>query len=196
MKLHQKKQFWIFDMDGTLTIAQHDFLAIKQELGIPADIDILTSLSMLPPNIKKQKRIELDEIEFKIAKLAKASHGCFNFLKTIHSQTKTLGILTRNSFVNSLETLSAAGILSFFTEQNIICRDRAIPKPNPDGILYLMKQWNAKPEETIMIGDYVFDLEAGKRANVETIYIDPTGLFPFQKEANYKVTKLEEILYL
>ncbi|PKA00235.1 phosphatase [Leptospira levettii] len=196
MKLHQRKQFWIFDMDGTLTIAQHDFLAIKQELGIPVNVDILTSLSSLPPNIKKQKNKELDKIEYKIAKLAKASHGCFEFLQTIHSQTKTLGILTRNNYVNSLETLNAAGISNFFPGQNIICRDRAIPKPNPDGILYLMKQWNAKPEETIMIGDYLYDLEAGKRANVETIYIDPTGSFPFQKEASYKVTKLEEILYL
>ncbi|HCR31850.1 MAG TPA: HAD family hydrolase, partial [Stenotrophomonas sp.] len=26
---------WVFDMDGTLTVAMHDFERIKRELGIP-----------------------------------------------------------------------------------------------------------------------------------------------------------------
>ena len=107
-----------------------------------------------------------------------------------------MGILTRNSFKNSLETLKAAGISDFFSQNDIVCRERAIPKPNPDGIFYLMKQWNAIPEETVMIGDYLFDLEAGKQANVDTIYIDPSGSFPFRLQSNYQITKLEEILLL
>lgn len=196
MKLHQRKKYWIFDMDGTLTIAQHDFLAIKNELGIPIENDILTSLSQLPPNLREQKKLELDAIELKIAKLAKASYGCYHFLQKIKGFSKKLGILTRNSFNNSLETLEAAGISDFFSHNDIVCREKTIPKPNPDGILYLMKQWNAFPEETIMVGDYLFDLEAGKKANVETIYIDPSGSFPFLKEANYHITKLEDIFTL
>ncbi|ABZ95175.1 HAD family hydrolase [Leptospira biflexa] len=196
MKLHKRKKYWIFDMDGTLTIAQHDFLAIKNELGIPIDNDILTSLSQLPPNIREQKKIELDDIELKIAKLAKASQGCEILLKEIKVNPNRLGILTRNSFKNSLETLKAAGISDFFSQNDIVCRERAIPKPNPDGIFYLMKQWNAIPEETVMIGDYLFDLEAGKQANVDTIYIDPSGSFPFRQQSNYQITKLEEILLL
>ncbi|MGE8273775.1 MAG: HAD family hydrolase, partial [Stenotrophomonas sp.] len=27
---------WVFDMDGTLTVAMHDFARIKRELAIPA----------------------------------------------------------------------------------------------------------------------------------------------------------------
>ncbi|MGV3664737.1 MAG: HAD family hydrolase [Leptospira bouyouniensis] len=196
MKLHQRKKYWIFDMDGTLTIAQHDFIAIKTELGIPIEKDILTSLSQLPQTLREQKQLELDEIEFKIAKLAKASHGCYNFLQELQSFSTKLGILTRNSYKNSIETLTAAGISKFFSHTDIVCREKAKPKPNPDGILYLMKQWNALPKETIMVGDYVFDLEAGKKANVETVYIDPSGLFPFKKEANFHITKLEDIFSL
>ena len=30
-----KRKHWIFDLDGTLTIAVHDFNAIRKELGIP-----------------------------------------------------------------------------------------------------------------------------------------------------------------
>ncbi|KPW40478.1 hypothetical protein ALO66_05453, partial [Pseudomonas coronafaciens pv. atropurpurea] len=39
---------WVFDMDGTLTVPVHDFAAIKRELDIPQDHDILGHLAALP----------------------------------------------------------------------------------------------------------------------------------------------------
>lgn len=39
---------WVFDMDGTLTVAVHDFAAIRVALDIPAEHDILTHLAALP----------------------------------------------------------------------------------------------------------------------------------------------------
>lgn len=55
MDFHQRKKNWIFDMDGTLTIAIHDFSDIKRQLGLPQDTDILTSLSRLPPEESLEK---------------------------------------------------------------------------------------------------------------------------------------------
>ncbi|MBP42781.1 MAG: HAD family hydrolase, partial [Deltaproteobacteria bacterium] len=36
-----KRKHWIFDLDGTLTVAVHDFDAIRKELGIPAGLPII-----------------------------------------------------------------------------------------------------------------------------------------------------------
>ena len=36
---------WVFDLDGTLTLAVHDFAAIRRHLGIPAQADILHHLA-------------------------------------------------------------------------------------------------------------------------------------------------------
>ena len=36
---------WVFDMDGTLTIAVHDFAAIRRALEIPEEDDILHHLA-------------------------------------------------------------------------------------------------------------------------------------------------------
>jgi phosphoglycolate phosphatase-like HAD superfamily hydrolase len=44
-----------------------------------------------------------------------------------------------------------------------------------------------------MVGDYVFDLEAGRRAGSATVYIDPTGEFPWQDSADLPITNLAEI---
>lgn len=196
MSFFKRKKNWIFDMDGTLTIAKHDFDAIKIELKIPLDTDILTSLSKLPELEAKKKHIQLDEIELKIAKLSIPSPGSSEILNELKTQSTNIGILTRNSFSNSIETLKAAGLIDFFHPDFIFCRERALPKPNPEGIFRLMELWNAIPEETVMIGDYVFDLEAGAGACVDTIYIDPTGEFPFKHAATHCIRELGEILNL
>jgi phosphoglycolate phosphatase-like HAD superfamily hydrolase len=44
-----------------------------------------------------------------------------------------------------------------------------------------------------MVGDYVFDLEAGRRAGSATVYLDPTGEFPWQDRADLPITTLAEI---
>lgn len=42
------RSHWVFDLDGTLTVAVHDFAAIRQELSIPDGCDILGHLAALP----------------------------------------------------------------------------------------------------------------------------------------------------
>ena len=44
-----------------------------------------------------------------------------------------------------------------------------------------------------MVGDYVFDLEAGRRAGSATVYLAPTGEFPLQDLADLPITTLAEI---
>jgi phosphoglycolate phosphatase-like HAD superfamily hydrolase len=44
-----------------------------------------------------------------------------------------------------------------------------------------------------MVGDYLFDLEAGRRAGSATVYLDPTGAFPWKDRADLPITNLAEI---
>ena len=46
-RLHQRNH-WIFDLDGTLTISAHDFVAIREKLGLDADVPILEALNAMP----------------------------------------------------------------------------------------------------------------------------------------------------
>ena len=43
-----KRKFWIFDLDGTITVAAHDFSAIRNELGIPTGMPIVETIKSLP----------------------------------------------------------------------------------------------------------------------------------------------------
>ena len=52
---------FIFDLDGTLTVAVHDFDAIRAELGLPVGRPILEELATLPLAEAAELRERLDE---------------------------------------------------------------------------------------------------------------------------------------
>lgn len=63
----QQIRHWVFDMDGTLTVAVHDFAAIKVALEIPQTHDILTHLAALPADEAAAKHAWLLEHERELA---------------------------------------------------------------------------------------------------------------------------------
>jgi phosphoglycolate phosphatase-like HAD superfamily hydrolase len=57
----------------------------------------------------------------------------------------------------------------------------------------LLSGWKASPDRSVMVGDYLFDLEAGRRAGSATVYLDPTGEFSWQDLADLPIKTLAEI---
>jgi len=188
-----QRPFWIFDLDGTLTVAAHDFDAIRAELGLTPGRPILEALEMLPPAEAAPLWKRLDELELEIAGRAQPSPGAAELLEALGRRGTRLGILTRNSAQSARVTLEAAGLGEFFADQDLIAREHAPPKPRPDGILRLLRQWNARPESALIVGDYRFDLEAGRAAGIATIYFDDSASHAFAEQADLHVTRLEQL---
>ena len=44
-------------------------------------------------------------------------------------------------------------------------------KPNPEGIIKIIKTWNLDPDEVIFIGDMTTDVQAGKSAEVTMVCV-------------------------
>jgi HAD superfamily hydrolase (TIGR01509 family) len=189
----KQRDCWIFDMDGTLTLSIHDFEGIKRDLGLPAGQPILEELAKLPPTIADPLYQQLEALELEIAHQSVAQDGAYELLSELRSRDYKIGILTRNSKNNAKATLAACGLAKFFPSELILSRDCCPPKPSPDGILKLLSEWDAPPHRSVMVGDYVFDLEAGKRAGSATVYIDPTGDFAWKAQADVAVTSLTTI---
>ncbi|AFY93097.1 HAD family hydrolase [Chamaesiphon minutus] len=185
---------WIFDMDGTLTVSIHDFDGIKRILGLPIDRPILEALNELPAAQAAQLHQQLDALELDIAHQATAQVGARELLTKLRSRGDRIGILTRNSKPNAQATLAACGLAEFFPAESILSRHCCPPKPSPDGIWQLLSSWSASPERSVMVGDYLFDLEAGRRAGSATVYLDPTGEFPWQDRADLPITTLAQII--
>ncbi|MGY4531738.1 HAD superfamily hydrolase (TIGR01509 family) [Pseudomonas sp. TE3786] len=170
---------WVFDMDGTLTIAVHDFAAIRRELEIPAEDDILHHLAALPAEVAAAKHAWLMEHERELALNAQPAPGAIELVRELHERGHQLGILTRNAHSLALLTLQAIGLGDCFATVDILGRDEAPPKPHPGGLLHLAEQWQVAPSEMVMVGDYRFDLDSGRAAGTHTVRVNvPENLWP------------------
>lgn len=163
---------WVFDMDGTLTIAVHDFAAIRRALQIPESDDILHHLAALPPEQAAPKRAWLLDHERELACAARPAAGAFELLQALRERDCRLGVLTRNAHELALVTLETAGLGDFFRTEDILGRDEAPPKPHPGGLLQLAARWGIEPRAMMMVGDYRFDLECARAAGARSVLVN------------------------
>ncbi len=188
-----KRTHWVFDLDGTLTVPIHDFQAIRETLGIPPEQGILESLAAMPAEKARILFEKLDAIEIELARQTQPALGVNALLSTLHQRGCQLGILTRNTQQNAWLSLKALGVESYFSQECVLGRENAAPKPDPDGILKLSCHWKTPPNEMVMAGDYLFDLQAGRSAGTATIHVDRTSTFPWPDWTDLGITTLEEL---
>lgn len=193
MTMLKNKKFWLFDMDGTLTNAMHDFDAMRATLGLPAGVPILEALADMDPAAAAIKHRELDDMELKMAADATAQLGSHELLDHLHSAGASVGIVTRNGKQIAKATLKACGLDTYFTDQSIISRDCCTAKPDPAGVNLLLSRWNATADNAVMVGDYLFDLEAGHRAGTTTVHMDVNGEFAWPEFTDLAVKSLPEL---
>jgi len=181
-------------MDGTLTHAVHDFDKIRADLGLPPGEPILEALSRLPPKLAQPLWEQLDAIEVDLARQATPVPGVAALLATLDRRGCMLGIVTRNSLVSVRETLRACELAEYFPEKYIKDRDCGAPKPEPDALLELMQLWRAARDDVVMVGDFLYDLQAGRAAGVATIYVDYAHTAQWSEYADISVTRLDQLL--
>ena len=195
MSLHTKS-FWIFDFDGTLTLPVHDFEHIRRELDMPVIADILGYLDSLPEADASWRHARLQEIETELAYQAKPAPGALDTVAKLHKSGAQLGILTRNDRDIALLILETIGIGHYFAEDNVLGRKEAPPKPDPAGIHHLMAKWGAEPSKAVMVGDYLFDLQAGRAAGVTTVHVGRLDGKAWLEYTDHAVATLNELLAL
>lgn len=191
-----RRPFWIFDMDGTLTVAVHDFDAMRAELGLRPREPILEQIAAEPVARARSLLERLDAIELELAEQARAADGAHALLERLCARGARLGILTRNSFANAQATLRACALERFFAPECVVGREAAAPKPDPAGIHRLLAHWRAEPHQAVMVGDYRYDLLAGRAAGTATVYVDLSRGFPFREHADVAVGSLDALAEL
>jgi HAD superfamily hydrolase (TIGR01509 family) len=192
--LIKQRNHWIFDLDGTLTVSAHDFEHIRRELGLAPETPILEALHAMPEAEAAPLWEQLNELEFYYAGKSSVMQGATELLQKLHDDGRQLAILTRNTMPVVQQTLEACRLHHFFPVEHILDRDACIPKPSPDGIRHLLEFWRADADDTVMVGDYLYDLEAGKGAGVATIHVDTRGDVDWSQYTDIRVEGLGEIV--
>ncbi len=87
---------WVFDMDGTLTVAVHDFAAIRVALSIPREQDLLTHPAALPADEAGAKQSWLHGPCRDLARGSKPATGAGELVRELAGRGHGLGIPTRH----------------------------------------------------------------------------------------------------
>lgn len=168
----REARHWVFDMDGTLTVAVHDFALIRRELDIPAEDDILHHLAALPAEAASRKRAWLLDHERELALASRPAVGAVALVRALCERGCRLGILTRNARELALVTLQAIGLDDCFAAGDILGRDEAPPKPHPGGLLHLAERWGVSPGALVMVGDHRMDLQCARAAGAHALLVN------------------------
>jgi len=188
-----RRGHWIFDLDGTLTVGIHDFAYIREVLGVPKGGDILGHLNGLPEAESLLLKGKLGAIEEELAERTEAAVGAVGLLGLLSERGVRIGVLTRNTRANALRTLNRIGVAPFIAESDVLGRDEALAKPDPDGIFKLSRRWGTAATELVMVGDYALDLQTGRAAGAATIHVDPSRAFRWPELTDLAVGSLAEL---
>jgi HAD superfamily hydrolase (TIGR01509 family) len=154
----------IFDLDGTLVDSGLDFDLIRSEMGIAKQLPILEALAEPHPDNERRWSI-LAEHELRGVERAQLFPGVREFLDELARREILRAVLTRNS------RISARAVLGRFDidVHALHARDDGPVKPDPAGIWRICEKWGFQPSECVMIGDYRYDIEAGRSAGSHTV---------------------------
>lgn len=186
------KKGWVFDLDGTLTIAVHDFAQMRRTLEMAPDADILATIAALPQPERLRQTLKLDLLEEQYAQQARAATGVLELIPRLAQQGCRLGIFTRNTKAMAQVSLEAINLAQYFATEFIIGRDDAPHKPNPQGLNSLLEGWQLTAEQAVMVGDFKYDLETGRAAGVTTVHV-ATDQRRWPELTDYCYTSLSDI---
>jgi len=205
----------IFDLDGTLTDSIADLTdavnAMRAEFTLsPLAVEAVRGMvgrgarhlvmQALPGAAEEERErglaIFLEYNELHIADKTLLYPGVRETLSSLRMPGRNMVILSNKNTGLCNKLLVKLEVAGMFTE---ICGADAYPsmKPSPEPVLSLMKKYGADAERTVIIGDSINDISAGRKAGIRTIgctygYGGPDDLV----DADYRVGMFAELLEL
>ena len=167
---------FIFDLDGTLVSSSLDFLAIKAEISCPADEDALIHIAKLPTEAQRLEAMDIiHRHEIHDAQSCEWMPGAQAFVNECAARALPMAIVTRNSQRSSKVKVTKNNI----PIELLVTREDSKPKPDPTALLDIARKFRLPVEHLMMVGDYRYDLEAGRNAKM------PSCLINFSKVPDY-----------
>ncbi|EPS42698.1 hypothetical protein H072_3334 [Dactylellina haptotyla CBS 200.50] len=195
----------VFDMDGTLCLPQSwMFAEMRRRLGITKGTDILDHIIGLPTDTivegtgKSEQEIGYEKIrsvEREAMGQMQPQEGLVELMDYLDTRGVKKAICTRN-FDAPVEHL----LTTFLTGHEfypIITRDFKPPKPHPAGILHIAgKLGLGDGSGTIMVGDSLDDMAAGRKAGSLTVLLanSENEALKSHEYTDFHVNKLSDLI--
>jgi HAD superfamily hydrolase (TIGR01549 family) len=145
-------------------------------------------MAELSPAERARADVILERHETAAAAEAEPMDGIMPFLQWMEARGLRRGLVTRNSR-KSVDLVLARLRLRF---DAVVTREDAPPKPAPEPVLLGCRRMDLTPGEVLFVGDFEFDMLAGRRAGVRTVLLRGPALKASQ-HADLIVDSLAEL---
>ena len=184
----------IFDLDGTITQPYFDFDAIREEMGLARDSGpILELMEKMPAQQRQDVEKILHYHEQKAVRESKLNANAKQTLSALRAAGIRIGVLTRNKRSNAL-AIARKHNLKFDT---VIGREDGPVKPDAFGVLQICERFGVEPGETLLVGDYLFDLLCAKAAGaIAVLLANHNRAGEFVEHADFCIKNISQVLQI
>jgi HAD superfamily hydrolase (TIGR01509 family) len=184
----------IFDLDGTITQPYLDFNAIREEMGLEKnDGPLLEAMAKMTPRQRCRAEGILHDHEERAVAESTLNAGARETLATLRERGLPVGVLTRNRRDNAW-AVAKKHSLCF---DAVVGREDGPVKPHAFGVLHLCRGFCVAPAETLVVGDYLFDLLCARAAGAIPVLLTSQGRTEeFAPHADFTIGGLAELLPL
>jgi phosphoglycolate phosphatase-like HAD superfamily hydrolase len=163
----------VFDFDGTLTAPGGiDFLAMRAAVGCPPDGTLLEFIAELPDVERVRANRRMVELGLEFAQASRPNIAAEDLVCELRKLGLPMAIVSRNCRAAVRAAFPNFSRISPADFAMIIGRDDGFPpKPSPAALLHIADRLDLRADQLWMIGDYCFDLDAGRAAGARTVYL-------------------------
>lgn len=172
-------KYVIFDVDGTILDTEKAILKslqkVLKEEGKDYQLEDLR-FALGIPGIETLKKLNVTDLErvhpmwsetvLEFSHEVSVFQDLENVIKTLSESPVRTGIVTSKTKQELIDEFEPFGLSSFF-EYTICASDTEKHKPHPEPLLACLDGLNANQDETIYIGDSIYDMQCAKNAGVK-----------------------------
>ncbi len=181
----------LFDLDGTLADSRLEFSAMCIEANLPVGTPLLEHCATLGDcDEARNLQMIIERHEMAGAERAEWIGGADVLVNQLFNAGVPMAIVTRNmrrAAERMVEKLDIPISL-------LITREDCQPKPNPEGLLQVSRQWQIPVDSLAYVGDYKYDMLAASNAGMLGVLKRNERNAEFVDLAHVAISDFEELL--
>ena len=159
---------FLLDWDGVLADTRLDFSHVRDKYFGGRIVPLSEAAAALPEPDRSLVLAEIHETEMKGADEATAVEGASDLIAWLDETRKPWAVISRNSRDSVLLAAERCGIT---LPPVTLSREEPYAKPDPRALKLAAARLRVSLDGCVMVGDYLFDLEAAKNAAIPSVLV-------------------------
>ena len=162
----------LFDWDGVIADTKLDFSEVKLKYYGDRSVMLLEDAVTLTPESRESLMRDLEDLEVCGAENASLVPGVPAILEWFEKLDIPWAVVSRNCRKSILTSAKRIGVTLPRVVRSRDDGDRV--KPDPEALLEVCAQLGANAADTLLIGDYIYDMMGARRAGMRGILVRKT----------------------